>query len=243
MGRTHFWPDLLLVGSEQERKALTALGACADRVWGGVDLAKFRPAASGERRLLRRRWQLPDDQRIVLHVGHLTTGRNLEYLVPLARSERVRVAVAVGTSQQRKPEAEHLLQALRHAGVTVFDGFLPAIEELFRLADCYVFTPSSDNAAIEMPLSVVEALASGLPVASMRFGALAEHFIETPAVRLCDSPDELRRAVMEQLNSRPDTSGLADGFSWERIAERMTQMLASLLPSEAGQRPPRKFVD
>lgn len=229
MAARYFWPDLLLVGTEQERGVLSAMGASADRVWGGVDLVKFRPAAAGEKKLLRRRWGLPEDRDVVLHTGHLTNSRNLDYLVQLAKSQPVTVAMAA--SHRRRPESEQLALILRKAGVTIFDHFLPAIEELYRLADCYVFTPTSETGgAVEMPLSVVEALASGLPVASMRFGALAEHFADTPAVLLCDSPDDLFQAVMHQLRRRPETRGLTDTFSWQRIAERMMTMLDKVAP-------------
>jgi hypothetical protein len=67
------WPDLLLVGTTVERDFLRRRGARAEIVTGGVDVSRFRPPTHGEKAALRKKWGMPADRRIVLHVGHATS--------------------------------------------------------------------------------------------------------------------------------------------------------------------------
>lgn len=214
------WPDLLLVSTDAEVQQARALGATADRIITGVDLDGFRPPADGEKEALRRKWGLPLDASLILHVGHLTTGRNLEALLPLAGEAGLTV-VMVASSQQDS-ESDHLERLLQTRGVIVIRGFLPDIGEIYRLADCYVFPTSSADHAIAMPLSVLEAMASDLPVASMRFGALEERFSGAEGLLLVDSANELTAAVKRLLRDRPSTRHLARAYSWDAVADHVT---------------------
>lgn len=210
------WPDLLLVSTDAEVRQARALGARVDRMVTGVDLERFRPPQNGEREALRRKWGLPLDTNLILHVGHLTSGRNLEALLPLA-GERGLSVVMVASSRQ-DPGSSHLESLLRARGVIVIGGFHPDVDELYRLADCYVFPTTSPDHAIAMPLSVLEALASDLPVAAMRFGSLAERFGGAAGIVLVDNADELTGTVKQLLRDRPRTRHLAQPFSWEAMA-------------------------
>jgi glycosyltransferase involved in cell wall biosynthesis len=224
-------PDLLLVGTERERASAGRRGITAECVWGGVDLTRFRPPRAGERETLRRKWGLPEDPKILLHVGHLREGRNLAALCPLARTPGTTVVVLA--SSHRGPESERVKAELIEQGVLVLEGYRPQVEELYRLADCYVFPPTSTDHAIAMPLSVLEALASDLPVVSTRFGALAERFSTTPGVELVDSPAEVvaRALALAQPRAagRPRTRPLVEPYSWEAVGERVGQLLDQLL--------------
>jgi glycosyltransferase involved in cell wall biosynthesis len=214
------WPDLLLVSTDAEVRQARALGATADRIVTGVDLDRFRAPREGEKIQLRKKWGLPLDTSLILHVGHLTSGRNLEALVPLAQ-EPGWTALMVASSQQ-DAESGDLERLLRAQGVIVLRGFLPDIDEIYRLADCYVFPTISSDHAIAMPLSVLEALASDLPVASTRFGALQERFGGAEGLCLVDSADDLRAGVAGLLRHRPTTRDLAQAFSWDAVAAHVT---------------------
>lgn len=214
-----FWPDLLLVSTEDELSGVRGLGARVERMVTGVDLDRFRPVRPGEKAALRRKYGISTDARVVLHVGHLTEGRNLEALLPLASLPDLTVVVV--TSSQRESESGRIEQRLRGGGVVLIQGFLPDIDEIYRLADCYIFpTPSSDF-AIAMPLSILEAMASDLPVASMRFGALPERFGDADGVLLVDSGRELVDAVAQLLREPRSTRRLSEGYSWATVAAQV----------------------
>jgi glycosyltransferase involved in cell wall biosynthesis len=219
-------PDLLLVGTERERAAALRRGIRAECIWGGVDLVRFRPADRGEKEALRRQWGLPVGDRILLHVGHLREGRNLSALPPLAAVPGTTVLVVAST--QRGPESERISAELAQSGVRVLEDYQPRVEELYRLADCYVFPPVSTDHAIAMPLSVLEALASDLPVVSMRFGALAERFENSEALKLVDTPQELVQEALKRRAGPPDSRRLVQSYSWEAIGERLGRLLDDL---------------
>ena len=237
------WPDLVLVSTQAERRRLEALGARADLVWGGVDLASFRAPAPGERQRLRRKWNIDVDHRVLLHLGHLMPGRNLEALLPLAAEPKTTVLVVA--SSIHGPDSDRLATALTEARVRLVTGPQPHVEEVYRLADCYVFTPTSTDHAVAVPLSVIEAFASDLPVVSMRFGALQERFGDSPGLRLVDDPGEISAAVADVLAERASTQALAADYSWDAVSRRVLGLaekanLAELGLPSSGQAPPSK---
>lgn len=213
------WPDLLLLTTAAEVDEARRLGARADLIATGVDLDRFRAPAEGEKASLRRKWEVPEDARVVLHVGHLTSGRNLEALVPLASEPRIQVVFVA--SSQSDPESESLQKMLEDAGVRVIRGYVPNVDEIYRLADCYVFPTSSPDHAIAMPLSVLEAMATGLPVVATRFGALGERFDDVAGVALVDKPSDIPHALRRVMAGPTETRRVAEAFSWEAVAARV----------------------
>ncbi len=188
----------------------------------GVDLDRFRPVTAAARRELRARWQVAPNAPVVLHVGHLRHGRNLEALLPLAADHQVIVAASTRVGA----ESDELNHLLCRAGVRVYRGYRPDIHELYQLADCYVFPTRSAGSAVALPLSVLESLACDLPVATTPFGVLRERFGNAPGVRFFDSPAELPGAVGELLAERPSTRSLAERYSWPAIAHRLLSDLS-----------------
>jgi glycosyltransferase involved in cell wall biosynthesis len=223
--RRFLWPDLVLVSSDAEKAALGALGAPVETLPPGVDVDRFRPAAdSAEKQRLRREWGLPADRSIVLHVGHLVGARNLGVLLQLARIPNLTPVVLV--SHVRDAESDRLKAALQQAGVVVMEGYRPRVEELYRAADCYVFPSRAWGGGIELPLSVLEALASDLPVVCSPFGALPERFGATEAVRIASGDEDLVQAVEDMLRLRPPARHLVEAYSWEAVADRLLALLA-----------------
>jgi glycosyltransferase involved in cell wall biosynthesis len=213
------WPDLLLVSTDRELVEARSRGARVDRMVTGVDLDRFRPARPGEKAALRSKWEIPPDRQVVLHVGHLTEGRNLEALLPLAADPGLLVLFVA--SSQRAVASDRLKQQLQASGVKLIEGFLPDVDEIYRMADCYVFPTRSTDFAIGLPLSVLEALASDLPVAALRFGALPERFGNAPGVLLVDEPGQLAAAVARLLRDPLSTRQLSERYSWAAVAEQV----------------------
>jgi glycosyltransferase involved in cell wall biosynthesis len=209
-------PDRLLVLTAAQAEQAWRLGIPAAVFPSGVDADRFRPATAAQRRELRRKWEITESARVLLHVGHLNSGRNLEALIPLTRVRDALVLVVC--SSQRDDASERIRQALEAAGVHVLATYLPNIEELYRLADCYVFPTVSSGHAIGFPLSILEAMACDLPVATTRFGAIPDYLATAPGVRLVDDPAELSSAVEELLGADAEARPLAAEFTWDRAA-------------------------
>jgi glycosyltransferase involved in cell wall biosynthesis len=225
----HVLPDLLLVATRAQLTAAVRLGARAHLISSGVDLTRFRPATAGEKDALRRRIDLDRHGPVLLHVGHLTPGRNLEALARLAGSGRYQVLFVA--SSLPDSSTEDLLRRLNEAGVRVVRGYQHRIEDYYRLADCYVFPTVSSANAINFPLSVLEAMACDTPVATTRFGALPEHFTGSPGVYFANNPDDMEAAVVEGLRGGGGTRALAERYSWDNLATTILE--AEALPRKS----------
>jgi glycosyltransferase involved in cell wall biosynthesis len=226
------WPALVMVDSQAELQAAQRVSGRAARFMMGVDTRRFRPAAADEKRVLRKRWGLPAEGRIVLHVGHLKRSRNLGVMIELAR--RPGVVPVMLASALRSPESEPLRADLARAGVLVLDGYQADIEDLYRAADCYVFPVRSHLGAVAMPLSVLEALACDVPVATTRFGVLPELFAGVPGVIFGDSDPELVAAVERLLEEPQTTSHLVEKYSWEAAVNGILEQTPWPAPTRGG---------
>ena len=195
----------------------------------GVDLKKFRPASAEEKQQLRQQLGLPLDRMIVLHVGHLKSDRNLEPLIYLQSPPDVQVVVLGSTSTK---SSEALIARLRAAGCIVRRDFVPAIEEFYQAADCYVFPTLDAKAAVQIPLSVLEAMATNLPIVTTPFGGLPDFF--TPGHGLWYTNEEqlvgLPLIVQRAVETEPvQTRDKVQQFSWENIAHQLLAVYVDLL--------------
>lgn len=220
-------PDFVAVQSTENRDYLASLGCRTALVPSGVDLDRFAPVSDDRRKELRKAYGLDVDRPIVLHVGHLVTGRGISVLGDLARRGTCQVVlVASGSSIQEQT----LRDDLRAAGVVVLTEYVPRIEELYQLADCYLFPVTSTDNAIEAPLSVLEALACDLPVITTRFAGLPGMFgnESRPGFTFADSSDALIHETLKQCaaGARPPARELVERYSWESVAlDLMEQVL------------------
>jgi len=149
--------DLILLGSTYARDTFVAQGVAADKlcvVPYGVDLAMFwpAPAAAAAQRA-------PDAAAFeVLFSGQLTQRKGLSYLLQAWRDfarPGTRLTLA-GSVVGATPWPDTFGATFRHLPHQT----RPRLAELYRAADVFVFPTLVEG----MPLVVLEAMASGLPV-------------------------------------------------------------------------------
>lgn len=210
-------PDVLFVPSYASLLHARDLSLRAELLPMGIDTTTFRAARAGERAELRRARGIPDGAFVFLHVGHLSEKRNLRSLVKLAVLPNAHVVVIGSTST---PEDAALRRDLEAAGVRVIREFVP-VDEFYRMADAYVFPTIDSEGCVEIPLSVLEALSSGLPVLARPFGGLRDVLSPGDDVRYFDNDEQLLAAA-EVLRgaAKPRVRDVAE-FSWRSIAERI----------------------
>jgi glycosyltransferase involved in cell wall biosynthesis len=129
----------------------------------GVDTAAFSPG--NDREALRRRFGLDDaDGPVVLSLGRVADTKRPEALIEVfARVQRslpTAVLIVAGggerlQSTQARASSLGLGDAVRFLGPVPHD----EVPALYRLADCYIMASRSEGS----PLSLLEALSSGLP--------------------------------------------------------------------------------
>lgn len=227
-------PDLVLVQEARAGSAFERLGCQVAQLPNGVDLERFRPASAEQRVTLRARYGLDPDRPVVLHVGHLSRARNLTALAGLPR-RGIQVLVAgsrylVERGQEPGARSDDIAERLRRSGCVILDGYQPQVEELYALSDCYVF-PLAPGNSITMPLSVLEAMATNLPVVTTRFPGLVDAFPAGGGLHYIDTDEEIADAVQRALDARAEvrTRELVQPYSWAAVGERLVHCYEGLV--------------
>jgi glycosyltransferase involved in cell wall biosynthesis len=192
----------------------------------GVDTRRLRPAHAGERRALRARLGIEADALVSVFTGRLLRAKGLDVLVPAfarLRSEAPAARLLIvgsGDGQALSVEAETRAQVERAGlGAAVsFTGRVDDVADWLRAADIFAF-PSEFEA---MPLSVLEAAACGLAVASTRVGGI---------------PDAIEPGVEGLLCAPRDVDAFA--AQWRRLADDAA--LRARLGAAARARVEREF--
>lgn len=207
-----------------------------DVIYNGVDTQGFA-AAHGD----RAKFNLPGDAFLLLFVGDLRTPRkNLGTVLEALRHLPPDVHIAVAGYLPGSPYPEQA-RALGVADRVHFLGLVKEMPVLMHSVDAFVF-PSRYEA---MSLSLLEAMAAGLPVVTARTAGGAE--IITPECGIVlddpDDPKALAGAIARLANSSDvrramgvAANELATGFGWARMAAQYIALYRQL----AGQREDRQ---
>lgn len=196
-----------IVPSQAIERLLQSYGVTAPIVVNptGIDLAKYRRLDHTARRSLFRRYQIPNDQRILLFAGRLAREKNLFFLLncfaKLAkRYPDIHLVFAGGG-----PEEEAIRQAITVPGfqgrVTV-TGYLEhaEIRAFFGAADVFAFPSLTDTQGIVL----CEAMAGGTPVVALNTMGAPDIITDQVDGFLTDATTEaFSKALEKLLISRP----------------------------------------
>jgi len=216
-------PASVITQSSTLAKRLEVMGIKTSILPLGVDDKKFRECAHDKKNELRKKYSIDLDNKILLHVGHIKRSRNIEWLIEVKRRlPDVTILVVGSTTTVQDNEFRALMEK---AGVIVMREYIPNISEVYQLSDYYVFPVQKYNAAIETPLSVLEAMATNLPVLTTRFGSLPDTFQEDERFRFIKSPEDIIAAIKKGFSSTCNNREKILSFSWDAIADRLHEML------------------
>jgi 1,2-diacylglycerol 3-alpha-glucosyltransferase len=139
----------------------------------GVDLERFRPDPSLDRRTYRKRFGLDPERVLFLFVGRVDGEKRLDVLLrALHQMERDDVQLAVAGKGAVRDELETLAGKLNLGSRVRFTGFVRG-EELPALLNCAdIFVMPSE--AELLSIATLEAMACGRPVLAARARALPE---------------------------------------------------------------------
>lgn len=205
-------PSRIIVGSRAAAQVLASAGVPCESVALGVDTRRFDTVTRERKLELRRELGLPADKPLFLHVGHLRATRGLERLADLPMELDIAGVMIASTAT---PEDRQVRDGLERAGIRVIREHLPNVADYFRASDVYVFPVRNDEAAIEFPLSVLEAMACNLPVVTTRFGALPEMFPDTQGLHFWNGESRLAELVRTALESTPATRKAVEERDWK----------------------------
>lgn len=209
-------PNIFLVQSSESEDRIKALGIKTAFLPNGVDTERFCPVTVEMKNQLRRKYKLPEDSFIVLHTASIKRGRNLEILKNLQLVGDYQVVIIGRVNETRD---RRIITELEQAGCLLFNNYLPNIQEIYALSDCYVFPTTSKQYCIEIPLSVLEAMSCNLPIVTTPFGALPRLFKEGNGFMYTVNENDFHNRVQQIRNRRSiiNTRQKVLSFSWDRI--------------------------
>jgi glycosyltransferase involved in cell wall biosynthesis len=215
-------PKVFLLQSRRNEGLFKDSGAVVDFLYPGINLEKFRPVSENTKMQLRDKYGLPADKFVLLHVGHISPQRGVNMLCGIQREFSGTIQTIVVGALTMKPD-DAIASVLKDAGCQVWLRHFESIEEVYQLADCYIFPGMHNTSAIEIPLTVLEAMACNLPVISDRFGGLPDLLEEGDGFYFVSDKSGILSALTEvkKGNIRINTCEKVKKFSWERIAKRL----------------------
>lgn len=198
---------------------LQNIGVRAEYQTVGVDGNIYYPVSEEQKLYLREKYKVGKKAKVVLHVGHIRRRRNILMLKALQYSG-YQVVVVGSTSMAYE---EDVANELSNAGVKIFKEYNPHIEEMYQLADVYAFPVLRTDGAIEFPLSILEAMACGLPIITTPFGALKDNFETTTGFRYGETEEDFIKQIDALYGTKsPQNRDLVlTRYSWDNVFENI----------------------
>ncbi|HEX6313903.1 MAG TPA: glycosyltransferase family 4 protein [Gemmatimonadaceae bacterium] len=221
--------------------------AAIRRIPNAVDARRFCPATPDERDTLRRRLGLPDEP-LVLFTGRLVTHKGVRELLrawerihSTARGHLVFVGEGGADMHACEEELRAFVRDRKLESRVRFTGAVPNVAEYLRAADVFAF-PSLNDA---LPLSLLEAMACGLPVIATHVGAIGD-FLEDDVNGVVVTPGDdqsLERALRRLIAGGPDNARLGaaaratvlERFSHVAVTDAWIRLFSEVQPRGPGQ--------
>lgn len=211
-------------------------GLSSDRITAiatGVDCSLFKPVGRSQRVAMRTRLGLPEDAFVLCAVSTLRSWKGHRFVLQaLVELKDVIFVVAGDGPQEEALRAMTLALELDHR--VIFLGYQADVRAVFEASDCFV-QASTGNEGVSQ--SMLQAMASGLPVVVSNIGGLNEvvrHEVEGLLVEPTDVL-ELVNALARMQSQSTDRivfgqaarRRVTEHYSLEAMADSMEQVIRS----------------
>ena len=186
----------------------------------GVDTERFKPVNPASALPPALASRLDPRRRLVMHVGHLKLVRGVETMAAVARANPAWQVLMVASKRFAGEPAA--VKALDEAGCLIYQDFVENLPALYCRADAYMFAATDLYGSIDMPLTVLEAMACNRPVVSTPYKALPRFIMAGEGVHYFDGESQAS-AALRRIAANEEavaTREKALKFSWDRIVER-----------------------
>ncbi|MDR0913763.1 MAG: glycosyltransferase family 4 protein [Oscillospiraceae bacterium] len=185
----------------------------------GVDTQRFAPVDKQKSEQLKQKYGFKPNQPVVLHVGHLKSGRNVGQLLKLSQNYQV-ILVASTMTQDEQDEALKT-ELLNAPNIKVMTDYVPHIEEIYQMCDVYFFPTTELCNCIDVPLSCMEAAACNKPIVTTNFGEMREFAGKEGFCFIDDfTPESLNQKVEKALNMQScNTRAAVLEYDWNKAVK------------------------
>jgi sugar transferase (PEP-CTERM/EpsH1 system associated) len=227
------------------RERVGVPAARVTHIYNGVDTGRFHPAAAGKAPIPGCPFAAPE----LFLLGTVGRMEAVKDSVNLARAfvaalglaprarERLRL-VMVGDGPQRD-EAERIVNAAGAGDLAWFAGERSDVPDILRGLDCFALPSLAEG----ISNTILEAMASGLPVVATRVGGNADLMVEGLTGRLVPRADSAALAgaiagyladpVAARRHGRAGRRHVEQHFSLERMVRRYERLYLDLLRGRA----------
>lgn len=186
----------------------------------GVDTKKFHPVEENIKLKLREKYGISKSAKVILHVGHLNKGRNIQQLLKLSDEYFV---VLVTSSFTKNEQDKQLKEAfLKRKNILLIDTYVENIEEIYQLSDLYLFPVMEEGHCIDVPLSVLEAASCGIPVLTTEYGE-AKAFKNYEGFNYITSFDNLNEYVSSTINNTSNIRNAVLEYDWNNAVKILSR--------------------
>lgn len=230
--------DRIVTSGEAIRRLVIAAGARPEVVVAlpaGVDLETFAPGPPSE----RLRGELGEGRPVVGSVAMFRGSKGHEHLLDAFRAlpgEFPRARLLLVGDGIRRQWVEELARERGLVAAVTFTGFRRDVPELLRLMDCFVLASTRTEG---VPQSLLQAMATGVPVVAAATGGIPEVIADGQTGRLVPpgDPAALAAALAEVLRdpgaaarrAEAARAFVAERFSRARCVDRMVALYNELL--------------
>ena len=213
--------QILTLSGESREYFAQAIGD-ATQLKAGVDTKRFTPVTAEKKAELRRKYGVPERKKVLLHVGHLNLGRNVQSL--LHAGEGYLAFLVVSTTTQADGNLRRQLE--EQPNITIIDHYLPDVQELYQMADVYLFPVIEKEHCIDLPLSVMEAASCNCPIVTTAYGELTAFRGEAGFAFLEDMEPIALNAALDRMSAMHscENRGAVKEYDWDRAVAQLLKM-------------------
>lgn len=233
------WSEKIIILNFNVKKDLQKMGVKDSElviVPNGVDTNLFKPVTKEKKIELRKKYNLPLNKPIVLFVGRLVAVKAFERLFDARDKDYLVLFVGGGeipNNMKNNPDVLFLGEQTQEKLI-----------EIYQLSDVFCLPSKSEG----FPLSVLEAMASGLPSIVSDLSVYHEYF-DKKSIHIIDpNPEEIKKTIKYLLKNKSRMNFISKlsrkyvvtNFTWKINTKKLLRVYGGI-ENEINVNPPLAF--
>lgn len=173
----------------------------------GVDTSLFRPVNTDKKKLLRKKYSLPQQKKVILYVGRLVPKKGYKELYKARGKDYLIVFVGGGSVPYYMKKDQNVC----------FLGRLEQnkLSEIYQASDVFALPSMCEG----FPLTIQEAMASGLPIITTKHPGFDKYLDKRCVMFIEPAGEEIKKAIKRILDDKQLTDKMRKYSRDEAIAK------------------------